>query len=183
MKEFTKPVLGLSEVRVDFVPKEDYISSDVAKLEAERLWFRVWQVACREEEIASPGSYVTYNIVDQSVIVLRTPDNAIKAFYNACPHRGRELTEGCGSMTKVHCRFHGWQWDLDGRIQRVPDRGDWDGYPGMDDGSLHLKEIRVGKRCASLGARASSCKQIGRWRLKPSWKAIMWQRRILKRCQ
>lgn len=144
MTDLSKPFVDTGAVRVDYVPAADYISPEMGRLESERLWRRVWQIACREEELPHPGSYVTYGIVDQSVIVLRTGAGDLRAYHNACLHRGRELTTGCGTMTKVHCPFHGWQWDLEGQITRVPDRGDWDGYPNMDDGSLRLKEVKLG---------------------------------------
>ena len=49
-------------IRPDFVPKDAYISPEVARLELEKFWPRVWQVACREEELKAPGDFVTYDI-------------------------------------------------------------------------------------------------------------------------
>lgn len=136
--------IKLHPVRPDFVPKEDYISADVVRLEAERLWPRVWQVACREEELKKAGDYVVYDVVGESIIVLRAASGEIRAFYNVCQHRGRRLLDGCGRMgNKIHCRFHGWQWNLDGTIARVLDREDWDGCEGMTDDDLSLKTVRV----------------------------------------
>ena len=46
-------------VRPDgFVPKERYTTRDFAELEQTRLWPRVWQIACREEQVAEPGDFV-----------------------------------------------------------------------------------------------------------------------------
>ena len=143
MNDSSRPVIELPQVRVDFVPKSDYLSPAFAKLENERLWPRVWQVACREEEVALAGKYVTYNVAGQSVIVLRTQAGVLKAFHNACQHRGRELTSGCGTMTKIHCLFHGWQWNLDGEILRVTDREDFEGCAHMSDADLHLPEVKT----------------------------------------
>jgi phenylpropionate dioxygenase-like ring-hydroxylating dioxygenase large terminal subunit len=131
-------------VRADFVPVEAYISPEFLRLEAERLWTRVWQVACREEELPHVGSFVTYNIMDESIVVVRVSATELKAFYNACQHRGRRLTEGCGHIYRFHCRFHGWQYGLDGAISRVLDREDWDGCDDFSDADLSLKPVRVG---------------------------------------
>src|SRR5215204_1464327 len=76
------------EVRDDFVPASDYIAPEFQKPEYERMWNRVWQVACREEEIPKVGDYVTYEIGDQSLIVIRTAADRIQSFYNVCLHRG-----------------------------------------------------------------------------------------------
>src|SRR5271154_4522780 len=55
--------------------------------EIERVWSRVWQMACREEEIPNPGDYQIYENVGKSLIVTRTAPDEIKAFYNTCLHR------------------------------------------------------------------------------------------------
>jgi phenylpropionate dioxygenase-like ring-hydroxylating dioxygenase large terminal subunit len=129
-------------VRPDFVPTADYTSRDFAALERERLWPRVWQMACREEEIPNVGDYYTYDIVDDSITVVRSAPAEIKAYYNVCPHRGRRLTEGCGHTGRLHCKFHGWQWNLQGQNTLVVDRDDWG--PALCDDDVALKSVRVG---------------------------------------
>ena len=125
----------------DFVNKEDYVSRDFARLEAEQLWPRSWQMACREEEIPKVGDYVTYDVLDESIIVVRTAADTISAYHNACQHRGRRLTEGCGHTSRLHCRFHGWSWKLDGTIANVVDRDNWDG--SLNDDDIKLPKVRV----------------------------------------
>src|SRR5438128_1331365 len=99
------PKAGVQEVRLDFVPKRAYIDRDYLELEKQRLWSRVWQVACREEEIAKPGDFITYDIADESLIVARTEQGEIKAYHNVCMHRGRRLAEGCGHARTFVCRY------------------------------------------------------------------------------
>jgi phenylpropionate dioxygenase-like ring-hydroxylating dioxygenase large terminal subunit len=130
-------------VRPDFVPAEHYTSPEFLKLEKQRLWPRVWQVACREEELPRVGSFVTYNIMDESIVVVRTSATEIKAMYNVCQHRGRRLVEGCGQISQFHCRFHGWQYALDGKVTRVLDRENWDGCPDFTDADLSLPPVQV----------------------------------------
>lgn len=130
-------------VRADFVPVSHYIAPEFLRLERERLWPRVWQVACREEELPRVGSYVTYEIMDESIVVVRTEQKVVKAYFNVCQHRGRRLTQGCGQMSRFFCSFHGWQYNLDGSIARVLERDDWTGCPNFSDADLHLKEVRV----------------------------------------
>ncbi|TAL04624.1 MAG: aromatic ring-hydroxylating dioxygenase subunit alpha, partial [Rhodospirillaceae bacterium] len=134
---------GPADVRADFVPAEHYISPEFLRLEKERMWPRVWQVACREEEVAHVGAYVTYDIMDESIVVARVSEHEIKAYYNVCQHRGRRLVDGCGQMNRFHCRFHGWQWNLDGSLVRVLDREDWAGCPNFRDADLRLADVRV----------------------------------------
>jgi len=80
-----------AELRRDFVPKSDYVSADFDRLEFARLWPRVWQIACREEELQALGDYVNYEIGEESILIVRTAVDCIRAFYNVCSHRGRRL--------------------------------------------------------------------------------------------
>lgn len=128
--------------RSDYLPKEAYIDPAFARLEAERLWPRIWQIACREEEIPYEGDFITYDIVDDSIIVVRTASGEIKAYHNACPHRGRPLTDGSGTAKQFVCRFHGWRFSLDGENTCVVDRHDWG--ERLKDEEIALRPVQVG---------------------------------------
>jgi phenylpropionate dioxygenase-like ring-hydroxylating dioxygenase large terminal subunit len=118
-----------------------YVSEAYARAEDEKLWAKVWQVACREEEIRKVGDYVTYDILDESIIVARIAEDRIAAYYNVCLHRGRRLTEGCGHAKRFVCRFHGWAWDLNGGNVHCLSRDDWEG--ALTDESLRMKQVKV----------------------------------------
>lgn len=141
MNDMTEFAQAPGPVRPDYVPAEAYISPDYVRLEKERLWPRVWQMVCREEEIANSGEYYTYEIADESISVVRKPDGSVAAYYNVCPHRGRRLTSGCGRMGKFHCKYHGWQWNLDGQSVEVVDRQDWGAC--LQDEDIRLTPVQV----------------------------------------
>jgi phenylpropionate dioxygenase-like ring-hydroxylating dioxygenase large terminal subunit len=127
------------------VPKERYLSREFFDLEMEKLWPHVWQVACREEEIPEPGDYLEYTIGDESILVVRTAAETIKAFFNTCTHRGTRLADGVGSFatSEIRCRYHAWRWALDGAIKEVVDRED---FPvTMTDDDVRLGEVKVGR--------------------------------------
>ncbi len=85
-------------------------------MEVDLLWPRVWQMACRLEEIPQPHDFVEYQILDQSVVVVRTEDLGVRAFQNACRHRGVRVVEGRGTCeTGFICPFHGWCYGPDGK--------------------------------------------------------------------
>ena len=130
-------------VRPDYIPASNYISKEFAAKEAQYLWPRTWQMACREEEIPTVGSFFTYDILDDSITVVRTAPDEIRAYHNSCPHRGRRLTEGCGKSARLHCRFHGWQWSLDGQNLKVVDREDWGDALAPED--TNLSTVKVGR--------------------------------------
>ena len=73
---------------------EAYISEEYARAERDKLWRKVWQQVGRVEEIPEVGSYLTYDILDDSIIVVRTgPEIEFAAHHNVCMHRGRRLVD------------------------------------------------------------------------------------------
>ncbi len=129
-------------VRPDgMIPKDRYTSRAFVDLEMDRLWSRVWQVACREEEVAAPGDFVEYMIGDQSILVVRGIDGEIRAFFNACLHRGTRLASGTGTFAtgEIRCRYHAWEYALDGTLTHVVDREEFTALP---DG-LRLGSVRA----------------------------------------
>ena len=123
------------------LPRERYFSRAFHDLEMARMWSRVWQMACREEEIPEVGDHVIYEIGDTSLLVLRSAPGEIRAFHNACLHRGRLLRTESGHVTQLRCPFHGFTWRLDGSLQFVPCR--WD-FPHVRDEAFRLPEAGVG---------------------------------------
>ncbi|MBG6119943.1 MULTISPECIES: aromatic ring-hydroxylating oxygenase subunit alpha [unclassified Sphingobium] len=98
------------------VPVARYTAREFAALEAERLWPKVWQMAGREDEIANPGDYLVYEILNHSVVVVRVDAHTVKAYHNVCPHRATALATGTGrfQLEQIICPFHGWKWNLKG---------------------------------------------------------------------
>jgi nitrite reductase/ring-hydroxylating ferredoxin subunit len=141
MNVITDPSRPISD-RPVVIGVEPYVSEAYARAENDKLWARVWQVACREEEVPAVGDYVTYNILDESIIVARVAADRIAAYYNVCQHRGRRLTEGCGHTKRFVCRFHGWKWSLDGANVDALAREDWAGT--LTDENIRLKTVQVG---------------------------------------
>ena len=126
----------------DRIPKERYYDAGFAALEAEQLWSRTWQMACRLEEIPDPRDFVEYRILDQSVIVVRQDDGSVAAFQNACRHRGVELVQGRGRCGKAFvCPFHGWRYDVDGSNVAVTQKRSFAEH-NLDPAELGLVPVR-----------------------------------------
>ncbi len=128
------------ELPVVRVPLERYTSREFHDLEVEKVWKRVWQFACREEEIPEPGDHTIYEIAEMQVLIVRGKDRKIRAFPNTCLHRGRALKERTGRSESLRCPFHGWTWNLDGSLKEVPCR--WD-FPHVERDDYHLPEFRT----------------------------------------
>ena len=146
----TQPVPGESGIgergptergSYSLIPKSRYVAVDFAELEHERLWPRVWQIACTVDHVADPGDWYEYRAGWHSVIVVRGEDGMLRAFQNACRHRGNSVCTGSGSgLTELRCPFHRWAWDLDGRLREVPSRSF---FGPLADDELGLIPARV----------------------------------------
>ena len=128
---------------------EAYISETYARAERDKLWRKVWQQVGRVEELPEVGSYLTYDILDDSIIVVRTGDNEFHAHHNVCMHRGRRLIdtpEGAknarGRARKSFvCGFHGWTYGLDGVCTHIREQQDWQG--ALTPENTHLRPVKV----------------------------------------
>ncbi len=127
------------------VPVEPCISPEYFELERDRVFRRVWLNVCREEEIPSAGDYLVKDIAvcGASAIVVRGKDGVIRAFHNVCRHRGNKLAWPSDNGAKSSCRaftckFHGWTFQLDGRLTGVPDEASFFDFDKADHGMLPI---------------------------------------------
>ena len=127
--------LGTADVSID-----RYISKDWHNREVREVWQKTWQVACRVEEIPEIGDYIVYDIVDDSVIVIRTSETEIKAYFNACLHRGNALCLGSGNARRLRCPFHGFTWSIGGELHHIPSQ--WD-FEHVEKENFSLPEARL----------------------------------------
>ncbi|ORX02098.1 aromatic ring-hydroxylating oxygenase subunit alpha [Mycolicibacillus trivialis] len=123
------------------IDKDRYITEEFHHREVEKLWKRVWQVACREEDIPEPGDYVVYDLADMSLIVVRRPGGGIAAYHNSCLHRGTRLCDDAGQTQQLRCPFHGMTWNLEGELTVLPCQ--WD-FPHIDETKFGLPQAQTG---------------------------------------
>ncbi len=108
------------------VPAARYYDPAFAALEMQHLWKKNWLLACLESELPLAGSYRLFEQVDQSVIVSRGKNGAIRAFHNTCRHRASALLlEPAGKTMRFVCPYHAWGYSLDGKLVSVPDAHDF----------------------------------------------------------
>jgi anthranilate 1,2-dioxygenase large subunit len=122
------PSNGVSEV-----PYAVYTDQTQYDREQERLFQGpAWHYLCLEVEVAKPGDYVSTTVGETAVIVCRDRAGAINAFVNRCIHRGNLLClERQGNVRKFSCIYHGWTYDLGGRLIGVAFERGVNGQGGM----------------------------------------------------
>ena len=108
----------------------------------------MWQQVGRVEDLPKTGSFLTYDILDDSVIVVRTGPDTFTAHHNVCMHRGRRLVDtpertknACGHKKSFVCGFHGWTYSLDGDCTHIPEQQDWQG--SLTPQNTHLAPVHV----------------------------------------
>jgi len=128
-----------------FEPVENYTSP--LRFDAERRLMRRLPIPfCPVAALPNAGSYVARASAGVPLVVVRGLDGSIRAFRNACRHRGMQLADGSGCTKIFRCNYHGWAYRLDGRLEYVPHEH---GFPELDKNSnglvpVHEVEIRSG---------------------------------------
>ena len=98
---------------------------------------------CASAALPEAGSYVARPAAGTPVLAVRGSDGVVRAFRNACRHRGTELASGAGCAKAFMCRFHGWTYGLDGGLRHVPDEY---GFPGLDKSTRGLVPLAAVER-------------------------------------
>ena len=126
----------------DDVPYAVYTSEAYAKDEYDTVWAKSWQWACHLDHVPEAGDYYVYDVGPHSALIVRGDDGELRAFYNACMHRGTQLKAPgtCGFSKSLRCPFHGWEWSLEGTIVELPQS--WD-FPHVTEESHRLPELPV----------------------------------------
>jgi choline monooxygenase len=126
--------------RAHSIPSVWYFDSDLAQLE-QRTVFAGWQAVGRLDQLTGPGSYLTADIAGEPIAVLRDEAGILRAFHNVCRHRAAPvLCEPCGTATKLRCRYHGWTYNLAGRLRGAPE---FDGVADFDRADFGLVPLIV----------------------------------------
>lgn len=127
--------------RARHLPGYVYTSPEVYALEKESIFMKEWLCVGRVEEIENPGDYLTFRIADEPIIVNRDEAGGLNAFYNVCAHRGTEVVmSASGNAKRFSCPYHGWTYDLKGRLKLAAYTQEIENFRTADYG---LAPIRV----------------------------------------
>ena len=106
------------------LPADWYTDRRVAELERFTAFSRSWQPIARIDQLREPGDYVTAQIANEPVLVVRGDDGVLRAFFNVCRHHAAAVMAApCGRARHLTCPYHGWTYALDGRLESTPQFG------------------------------------------------------------
>ena len=117
-----------------------YIEPRWHQIEQSEIFARTWQWVGHIESLRDPGSYAALDVAAMPVVLVRGHDGELRAFYNVCQHRAHELLAGSGRTDSIVCPYHGWTYELTGRLAQARRTSD---VVGFDRSSVCLREIGV----------------------------------------
>jgi phenylpropionate dioxygenase-like ring-hydroxylating dioxygenase large terminal subunit len=122
------------------LPAEWYTSREHHERELEAVFARSWHYVGTTHDLAAPGDYVTTRIGTVPVVVTRDGSGALHGLVNVCRHRCHEVAQGSGNRKTLQCPYHGWTYDLDGRLRNAPRA---DAEASFDPTDIALLPVRV----------------------------------------
>jgi phenylpropionate dioxygenase-like ring-hydroxylating dioxygenase large terminal subunit len=152
MPHFAKPAEGswtehYPQLGTAPVSYEDSITPEYYERERDAIFARTWLNVGRIEQLPRVGSYFTKEIdaARTSIVVVRSADQQVRAFYNMCRHRGNKLVwqdypdeEVAGTCRQFQCKYHGWRYSLEGDLTFVQQEGE---FFDLDKDDYGLKEV------------------------------------------
>lgn len=128
------------------LPARAYTCEDFARAERERLFARTWMCAGYAHEVPSPGDVAVREVAGAPLLFARNREGRIRCFHNVCTHRGSLLVPAAASGRQaLRCRYHGWTFDLDGRLVLAPHWGGKGRAADLDRSCLGLKPVRLAR--------------------------------------
>ena len=126
--------------RARHLPGYAYTSPRILAREKDVFFMRDWLCVGRGEELAEPGDYATFRAMGEPLVVARDRGGRLNAFANVCAHRGVEVVSGEGNASEFSCPYHGWLYDLTGKLMGAPYMKEAEGF---DPGNCRLKPLRL----------------------------------------
>jgi len=126
--------------RAETMPARWYTEPEFLALEAEKIFYKTWQPVGRLEDVMRVGDYFSCEVLDQPLVIVRNREGDLRAFYNVCPHRAAVVAQGRGNRNSLQCKYHGWTYDLDGKLLRAPE---FEGVENWKAEAVCLKPVRV----------------------------------------
>ena len=122
------------------LPALCYRSPEIDESERERIFAASWQLVGRLTSLPYPGSFLTTTVAGEPLVLVRGMDGKVRGFHNVCRHRAGPLASGEGTCERLRCSYHGWTYDLTGRLIGVPDFEGVENFPREEMG---LREVEL----------------------------------------
>lgn len=135
---------GTTDLASGPMPLDAAIFTDPARFEMERreLFLKRPVLAALSRDLPNPGDTLLFEDLGPSIVLVRNENGKVRAFLNMCAHRGAKVVTECTSRKRLTCRFHGWTFNLDGKLVGIPGA---EGFAGVDREQRGLVPVPVGE--------------------------------------
>jgi phenylpropionate dioxygenase-like ring-hydroxylating dioxygenase large terminal subunit len=145
MNAAARPTQFAADPRTDDsvgLPAWIYSDADFFELEKRTIFRTSWQLVCHLSDIPQTGDYHCFDLLGESVVIVRSSDSVVRSFHNVCRHRASRLLDGqkgnCGG--RITCPYHAWTYALDGRLIGVPQRETFRNFDASRHGLVELEQ-------------------------------------------
>lgn len=122
------------------LPAGWYTDPRMLELEKSRIFYKTWQPVGRVDQVRRVGDYFACEVVGQPLVISRGLDEKLRGYYNVCMHRAGPVALGQGNRKSLQCKYHGWTYDLDGKLTRAPE---FEGVQNWAKEDVCLKPVQV----------------------------------------
>ena len=126
------------------LPREYYFSEDRFKEEMIKVWGEQWIYVGHISQVPERGDYFTFDVANESLIITRSSQTEIKAFFNVCRHRGLKLCDKPSGhfQRRIVCPYHSWTYGIDGKLLTATQQPDGEAFD-YKDWSLFEAQVNV----------------------------------------
>jgi Rieske 2Fe-2S family protein len=117
------------------LPADAYFDAVRYERELQRIWYRNWIYVGRSAELAQPRAWRTFELGDQTLLLVRDEDGVLQGFHNTCRHRGAALCRENGGVLRsgaIICPYHAWTYSLQGELLRTSSKRLPEGFDAAD---------------------------------------------------
>ena len=134
------PTVSYESITTSLLPAHYFYDSEHYAREEKLIFERSWMSVGHASLIPKPGDYMVRGVGSQEIIVLRDNEGEVRAYYNVCRHRARELLQDKGNIKRIPCPYHGWTYDLSGDLLHARNS---ENVPGFDKSCWGLSPVRL----------------------------------------
>ena len=123
------------------LPAHYYTDAAMAAVDRRAILDRSWQLLAHVSQLRETGDHIVADLGGLPVIAVRGADGAIRVFHNVCRHRAGPIAQCDGLRAKsLRCRYHGWNYGLDGVLKSAPEMKDAQDF---DPADIRLPQLAV----------------------------------------
>jgi choline monooxygenase len=118
--------------QAETIPSAWYTEETIFNFELENIFNSSWQIIGHVNQLPNVGDYILFELLGNPLIIIKSDESNVQAFFNVCRHRGGPLVAEQGNTKLFQCKYHGWTYKLDGSLHKNPKFDDAENFDKID---------------------------------------------------